>query len=172
MPGIMAFDVAKVTGVAYADETAVALMGRGALFAAAEPSHPQVRRWNLGGAGDEANRLFGRVVRAIEELRPQLVAIEAVHVGVNAQTALTVGALNTAAFLGARHAGVPPSAILRPQPSTWRKTFLGHARGATKALKAETQDVCRARGWSFRDDNEADALGILDWACGVSRSGQ
>lgn len=53
----------------------------------------------------------------------------------------------------------------------WRKHFLGRASAPKdikdkaerrKWLKSECIRQCRARGWNPRDDNEADALGLMD----------
>jgi Holliday junction resolvasome RuvABC endonuclease subunit len=46
-----------------------------------------------------------------------------------------------------------------------RKHFVGKGRGDRKTLKAMTLDACRDRGWNPCDDNEADALAGLDYAC-------
>jgi hypothetical protein len=47
-----------------------------------------------------------------------------------------------------------------------RTHFLGRGnvpRDSARA-KAMVKNKCRARGWLFQDDNEADALAGLDWA--------
>jgi len=62
--------------------------------------------------------------------------------------------------------------------STWRKDFIGSmeitdarrrakARGesATGELKSLTMERCRQYGWSPRKNDEADALGVLDYGC-------
>ena len=48
--------------------------------------------------------------------------------------------------------------------ASWRKHFIGKGGGKGQVLKAMTVEACRDRGWSPRDDNEADALGLLDYA--------
>jgi Holliday junction resolvasome RuvABC endonuclease subunit len=49
---------------------------------------------------------------------------------------------------------------------TVRKHFIGKStRAGRDQLKAMVMVACKARGWSPADDNEADALAILDWWC-------
>ena len=56
--------------------------------------------------------------------------------------------------------------------SKWRSHFLGDTRAPSGLTKSQARDwlkkrcieTCRARGWNVRTDNQADALGILDWA--------
>jgi Holliday junction resolvasome RuvABC endonuclease subunit len=43
-------------------------------------------------------------------------------------------------------------------------TIKKHATGAGNASKTEMIEAARARGYNPKDDNEADALAILDWA--------
>jgi len=45
-------------------------------------------------------------------------------------------------------------------------TIKKHATGMGNANKAAMMAAATARGWTFADDNEADALWILDWAKG------
>lgn len=55
--------------------------------------------------------------------------------------------------------------------SQWRSHFIGklpREKGETKPhyrlrLKQATVDACQLRGWAPRDDNAADALGLLDY---------
>ena len=49
--------------------------------------------------------------------------------------------------------------------SSWRKHFIGSMKRGTKRtdLKALTMQRCRDLGWNPRKDDEADALGILDY---------
>ena len=51
--------------------------------------------------------------------------------------------------------------------TTWRRHFLGKMpRGSkTKDLKDYCIERCRQYGWKPKNSDEADALGILDWAC-------
>ena len=49
--------------------------------------------------------------------------------------------------------------------ATVRKHFTGKGNAKSAELKAMTMAACRARGWAPVDDNEADALAILDYFC-------
>lgn len=53
---------------------------------------------------------------------------------------------------------------LNVHPQDVRKWFLGVARPKTKKLAVMAK--CREMGWKPRDDNEADALAIWQFACG------
>lgn len=64
-----------------------------------------------------------------------------------------------------------------------RKHFIGKGRGDRRELKRLTMAACRERGWQPEDDNEADALAVMDyaahclrldvpWACGALFAGQ
>lgn len=49
--------------------------------------------------------------------------------------------------------------------SSWRKHFIGSMKRGTKRtdLKALVMERCREHGWLPRKDDEADALGVLDY---------
>ena len=47
---------------------------------------------------------------------------------------------------------------------TVRKHFCGTGNGPSAKMKKLVQEACLARNWRFKDDNEADALAILDYA--------
>ena len=70
----------------------------------------------------------------------------------------------------AKHLGC---SVTEVQNGTWRAHFLcgrmppkeHRGRGKLSAwYKQAVKQRCAERGWRVRDDNEADALGILDWA--------
>lgn len=46
------------------------------------------------------------------------------------------------------------------------QTIKRHATGKGNANKGAMEAAATARGWTFADDNEADALWLLDWAKG------
>jgi len=48
-----------------------------------------------------------------------------------------------------------------------RKHFIGKGRGDRKSLKAMTMRGCQERGWDPQNDDEADALALLDYAAHV-----
>jgi hypothetical protein len=51
--------------------------------------------------------------------------------------------------------------------SSWRSKFIGPQKRGTKrvTLKELSIERCRQLGWKPKNDDEADALGILDYAC-------
>lgn len=51
--------------------------------------------------------------------------------------------------------------------SSWRRDFIGPQKRGTKraTLKSLTMERCRQLGFNPRRDDEADALGLLDYAC-------
>jgi hypothetical protein len=52
--------------------------------------------------------------------------------------------------------------------ATWRKLFLGKGAGeSSKTFKDWSMKRCRELGWNPRYHDEADALGILDYAIGL-----
>ncbi len=46
----------------------------------------------------------------------------------------------------------------------WRKHFFGKGGGKRDEMKALAMRECTRRGWRPADDNQADALGMLDYA--------
>jgi hypothetical protein len=52
--------------------------------------------------------------------------------------------------------------------ASWRRTFLGRGTGVNKdTFKNWSRERCRQLGWNTRTHDEADALGILDYAIGL-----
>lgn len=45
----------------------------------------------------------------------------------------------------------------------WRKHFTGITTGGRDVLKQAAIDACRLRGWAVDSDDEAEALGVLDY---------
>lgn len=58
-----------------------------------------------------------------------------------------------------------------PNQTTWRRHFIGKMKRGTKTpdLKAYTMERCRQLGMAPKNNDEGDALGILDWGCEVER---
>ena len=48
--------------------------------------------------------------------------------------------------------------------ATWRKHFLGFGTGKRDDLKEAAKKQCALFGWNVTDDNQADALGLMDYA--------
>ena len=142
---ILAIDPGQDTGFAYGS-TECALIQSGV--------------WNL--KPDRWCDLGSRVIRLREHLRKvfalgvDLVVYEEVrgHKGTDAAHiyGAVVGALQVECRMaGVNYEGVPVGTIKK------------HATGKGNAGKPAMMDAARERGWSFKDDNEADALWILDW---------
>lgn len=45
----------------------------------------------------------------------------------------------------------------------WRKHFIGFSTGGRDVLKQAAVQACRDRGWDPKTDDEAEALGVLDY---------
>jgi Holliday junction resolvasome RuvABC endonuclease subunit len=86
-----------------------------------------------------------------------------------ATTLKLIGAQVIVRMLAYKH-GIKVTAV---PVSTWRKHFIGAGRAPKavpkpkrrKWLKATVMAACVARGWPTEDDNAADALGLLSYAC-------
>ncbi len=61
--------------------------------------------------------------------------------------------------------------VQSPNQATWRRHFIGKMPRGTKSidLKALTMERCRQLGMEPNNNDEGDALGILDWGCEVER---
>lgn len=72
---------------------------------------------------------------------------------------LTAHAASWAEAMGCRHAR-PVNMV------TWRREFLGPMKRGTKSadLKEMAMERCRQFGWKPAKHDEAEALGIMDWA--------
>lgn len=49
-------------------------------------------------------------------------------------------------------------------PAVWRKHFLGRGTGKREDLKQLAMERCRILGWEVTDDNQAEALGLMDYS--------
>ena len=125
--------------------------------------------WKLEGAdaGARANDLRITLTRKLLAFRERGESVDAVY----AEEAWVGPKTNpkTAAILHKYEVAIEMACIsartqlhlLRSQ--TWRKTFFGSGKGTGRRAKqkATSIEMCRLMGWDPRDDNEADALGIL-----------
>jgi len=61
---------------------------------------------------------------------------------------------------------LPPFPVQEINISDWRVHFLGRGNVPRdrKSIKAAVMQMCRVRGFHFDDDNEAEAIAILDYA--------
>lgn len=155
---VMAFDIATRCGVAFGTAGGT----------------PRATAVDLGKGFSDAERfakVIGATRRLLERFEPDLVAFEE-----------AVGGPKTSHFLvgiAACFQGQAAAMGYRPRPvpiATVRKHFLGkhltaqHFPGLSKgrarlAIKRQVVARCTALGWEVKDDDEADACAIWDYAC-------
>ncbi len=102
----------------------------------------------------------------IATVNPENVVFEAPYVGdkTSQRTAVTLFYLAAATEIVCAQKHV---ACYKVEPNTWRKPFLGPDNtNRRKQLKGLVMQHCLLRGLSPKDDNEADAIGILEYAAG------
>lgn len=162
--GLLALDIATNTGWAYAR---VPHRLTTALEAAqAKPPQPQsgtyrVRGVGIGPALDEYERWLTGL---LNELRPAGVIFEAPVLSGRLTSLATARKLYGLAGLTemvAHRAGI--EWVREAQPASVKKHFAGNGR----AKKPDMEAACRQRGWTFADDNEADALAVWDYGCAI-----
>lgn len=94
---------------------------------------------------------------------PWAIVYEAAYIPpTNINTARKLIGLSVVLELVCAHKRVPR--LREVSAGEWRKHFLGSAHGKRAALKAACMAECQRRGWKVKDDNQADALGMLDHA--------
>lgn len=147
-PSVLAIDLATSTGWAF--------------YRAGDdkPSYGLLRLQG-GDEGDVLNR-YGRWLHgAIAVHRPSRIVFEAPFVqNVNAVARL-FGLAAVTQFLAKNN----DRTAYKVTPAEWRKHFLGAGNGGRADLKKAVMGGCELRGWAPADDNVADALGVLDFAC-------
>lgn len=157
MGGILAIDPASKTGWAHkAGPAAAPEYGAAAIEGGANLGRflANFRRWHLA---------------IMERLEPGVVYYEPPFVG-NAAAVQKLHALRGQIALNCLDRGIPCHAVA---VQAWRSHFLGKGwslRGLPKdqrrrELKAAVRRQCKILGWPAKNDDEADALGILDYAC-------
>lgn len=164
-PSVMAFDLAGRTGVAFGRVGEI----------------PRAHALDLGKKGTQGERLAALLHATqtlLERNRPDIVAYEEAVGGPKTSHRLVemIGA-----FLGQAHrSGFKPHGV---PIGTIRKHFLGkalnttHFPGLTKshakeAIKSTIIARCGALGWAPRNDDEADAMALWDYACSTYGRGQ
>lgn len=138
---------------------------------------PAFGTWELAGSLDYAPRAFCRLQRNIADLhragrldkivyeeplppgllqRNNAIAIPEALIGLAAHVLSFCEAMNVA-----HH---------KVHQATWRRHFIGKMPRGTKSpdLKAMCVKRCRDIGWVPRNADEADALGLLDYAADLS----
>lgn len=150
---ILGLDLARQTGWACGEPCALPVYGTLRLDAATEPA----RFLQLGRM----------VTGLIQQHGVTAVVIEQPHVsakfGFNALMPLF--GYRAAALMAAESRGVPVN--WAAGASTVRKHFIGAGGLKREAAKAAVVERCRQRGWNPKNDDEADALALLDWRLAV-----
>lgn len=136
---------------------------------------PRYGHWVLGSEYTPDGRTFGKLHRRLKELRA-LVRFDTIYfeepIGAAQLTGHTnIATLRVLAGLAA-HAESYAAATRcrlcqRVNVSSWRKHFVGRMPRGTKSKdwKYYAKERCRLYGFAPQKDDEADALGILDYAC-------
>lgn len=169
MTRVLALDIAKLSGWAVGStESGVESFGTHEL--------PKTESWNLGEYGMAARTSFRRM---LVQVRPDLVVFEAPilrsgKIKHRGNGKAFVASVDTPAKLRKIY-GLPWELEIecyRTEPSTpveeanigeVRAHFLlGKVPRTSEECKIAVKVMCRRRGWAVRDDNEADALAILD----------
>lgn len=172
---ILALDLAKLTGWAVGSPAGVEAFGTHLL--------PSTAAWELGEYGMAARVLFRRMLAHVE---PDWVVYESpiLRSGkiVEGRRGPRVATIDTPDKLRkmyglpfeleieCRRAGVP---VREANIGAWRKSFLmGKIPKGREACKLAVKVMARRRGWDVKDDNEADALAVLDYELGMKCANQ
>ena len=174
--GILALDLATRLGWAYAGPAALSSWPLTAMEAAAMPSPPAVSGWfRLPKTGPDVGWFLDAyhdfLTNSLDLHLPALVVFEAPWVGPNTaqDTARKLLSLAGHTEFVCRRRRLD---YREANNATVRKHFIGKGRGDRATLKRLTIDACKARGWSPENDDEADALGLLDYAVACWRPGR
>lgn len=129
---------------------------------------PVFGSFSLSGETDEVyHRLHKRVWRLFEEHRPNQVFFEQPFTGRNPKTARILHEMCGAFQLTCRLYGVP---VFEVPIATWRKHFLGTNHFRREDAKRASVTRCRQLGLTPQTDDEADAIGIWDYASSLKSS--
>lgn len=164
--GCAAFDLATTTGWAYGRLPRLPLTPLEAK--ALRPPKPLsgTVRFGREGASHGAfmQAAFTWFERFFTEHRPAGLIIEdtILPADTNILTIRRLNGLYGLAHMMAHRHGV--RWIRGAAPSSVKKHFCGSGRPGKDGVLEE----CRARGWAFSDDNEADALALLDFAASLA----
>ena len=93
----------------------------------------------------------------VEEVDPDFIVFESIFINKNKTVSMRLSELKGITEMVAKEFGVD---LFEVNLQTWRKHFTGKGN----ATKDQTIWMCKQRGWSPKDDNAADALGILDYS--------
>lgn len=163
-PTIIALDLATTVGWAVATAGAIESWPTRDIVQYGPTDGVTCGAKKFGGSGRGA--LFLDFVRwfddMIDQHDPGMVVVEQpVHSRTMAAARIAMG-LAGLVDLMCHHHGI---AIDGWAPASVKKHFCGSGR----AQKADIEAACRSRGWSFPDNNAADALAVLDMAAHMLR---
>lgn len=167
---ILALDLARLLGWAVGSPDQIEGFGTHEL--------PKTAAWELGEYGMAARVLFRRMLAHVE---PDHVVYESpiLRSGkiVEGRRGPRVATIDTPDKLRkmyglpfeleieCRRAGVP---VREANIGSWRSSFLmGKIPKGREACKLAVKVMARRRGWDVKDDNEADALAVLDYELGM-----
>lgn len=174
--GILALDLATVTGWAHVSPLALASWPKTALEAASMPGLPfDVGTQQFPKTGTDVGRFADAfhnwLVSMIEERRPDSLVFEAPYADSkrHQQTARKLLGLAWHTEWCCLRMGVRCS---EANMTEYRKHFTGVGQAKRERMKALVMESCRARGWEVADDNEADAMALLDFAVACWRPGR
>lgn len=160
---ILALDIATTSGFAYGPpstpRTALEVYGHG------DPDEPDSGSFRAGRKGCAEGEVFSTfrvwITDLIKKTEPALFVFEAPIISggkVNIATVRRLTGLSVIAEMVAHELGVPE---IKEVPLA---TIKKHATGNGRADKAMMMEAARNMGWTFTDDNEADALWLHSYA--------
>ena len=168
MPGVLALDVATVTGWALSRPgakpapTPVEIVAGATIDAHLSGNKVTCRK---GGEDVRAWRTYHDWLKDMLALHnPDWVVYEAPFISGNSKQANAAFRLLGFASLTETLCDIAGIQCRKVNNGSVRKHFIGRGTGNRKDLKLTTERRCRDLGWTFRDDNEADALACLDFA--------
>ena len=127
--------------------------------------------FTLPSTGPEVGRFlaaFDGRLASVLAVMPDLVVFETPWVGPATHQATARKLMCLAGFLEffCHRAAIPCREV---NNNTVRKHFCGKGNAPRREMKALVMQACRARGWQPANDDEADALAVLDFAAHACR---
>lgn len=174
---LLALDIASVTGFAYGDPVAHRIAVAGPLEVSTSGGEGWVKPRSgfkriapVGAHRGEAFHFFsGWIGATVTMLQPDWIFYEAPIMGGGKSNFATVRLLTGFASEVERLA----YALSLPLPiQVQNGTIKKHWAGTGRAEKTDMVGACRARGWKVSDHNEADALGLFDFAASRIQAGE
>lgn len=150
---ILALDPATNTGIAWTDDLCQAARFSSVVSFGKAPSR-----------GRKLIAFQGWVAKKIDETKPDLVVYERPQLRHLTTARLLLG------FIGMIEAESERARV--PYIEVRADRIKKHATGKGNAKKPQMIEAARAKGWSIRSDDEADALHLLDLACLLIKTGE